>query len=53
MQTCLRYPAAEVANHALIRANLRLVVSVAKRISGAAFPSDLIQEGNLVCARGG
>ncbi|GIK09390.1 MAG: hypothetical protein JETCAE02_11060 [Anaerolineaceae bacterium] len=39
---------AEEAHHALIRANLRLVVSVAKRYLGRGIPFlDLIQEGNL------
>jgi RNA polymerase primary sigma factor len=39
---------AEEANHALIRANLRLVVSVAKRYLGRGISFlDLIQEGNL------
>jgi len=39
---------AENANHALIRANLRLVVSVAKRYLGRGISFlDLIQEGNL------
>jgi RNA polymerase primary sigma factor len=38
----------EEANHALIRANLRLVVSVAKRYLGRGISFlDLIQEGNL------
>ncbi len=39
---------AEEAHQALIRANLRLVVSVAKRYLGRGIPFlDLIQEGNL------
>ncbi|MFN3492605.1 MAG: RNA polymerase sigma factor RpoD/SigA, partial [Anaerolineales bacterium] len=39
---------AKEANQALIRANLRLVVSVAKRYLGRGIPLlDLIQEGNL------
>jgi RNA polymerase primary sigma factor len=39
---------AEQANHSLIRANLRLVVSVAKRYLGRGISFlDLIQEGNL------
>jgi RNA polymerase primary sigma factor len=39
---------AQDANQALIRANLRLVVSVAKRYLGRGIPLlDLIQEGNL------
>ena len=39
---------ADEANHALIRANLRLVVSVAKRYLGRGISFlDLIQEGNL------
>ncbi|NOY98562.1 MAG: sigma-70 family RNA polymerase sigma factor [Chloroflexi bacterium] len=39
---------AEEASHALIRANLRLVVSVAKRYMGRGISFlDLIQEGNL------
>jgi len=39
---------AEEANHSLIRANLRLVVSVAKRYLGRGISFlDLIQEGNL------
>lgn len=36
------------ANHAIIRANLRLVVAVAKRYLGRGIPFlDLIQEGNM------
>ena len=39
---------AEEANHAIIRANLRLVVSVAKRYLGRGISFlDLIQEGNM------
>ena len=39
---------AEDANHSLIRANLRLVVSVAKRYLGRGISFlDLVQEGNL------
>jgi RNA polymerase primary sigma factor len=42
------YAAAEDANHAIIRANLRLVVSVAKRYLGRGISFlDLIQEGNM------
>jgi RNA polymerase primary sigma factor len=43
----IRYRAEE-ASHALVRANLRLVVSVAKRYMGRGIAFlDLIQEGNL------
>ncbi|MFZ5879994.1 MAG: sigma-70 family RNA polymerase sigma factor [Chloroflexota bacterium] len=42
------YACAEDANHAIIRANLRLVVSVAKRYLGRGISFlDLIQEGNM------
>lgn len=42
------YILAEEANHAIIRANLRLVVSVAKRYLGRGISFlDLIQEGNM------
>ncbi len=42
------YRRAEEAYHTLIQANLRLVVSVAKRYLGRGIPFlDLIQEGNL------
>jgi len=42
------YARAEEANHAIIRGNLRLVVSVAKRYLGRGISFlDLIQEGNM------
>ncbi|MBI5297640.1 MAG: sigma-70 family RNA polymerase sigma factor [Chloroflexi bacterium] len=42
------YACADDANHAIIRANLRLVVSVAKRYLGRGISFlDLIQEGNM------
>jgi RNA polymerase sigma factor (sigma-70 family) len=43
-----RLQAGDAATESLIEANLRLVVSIAKRFQGSALPLlDLIQEGNL------